>query len=96
MTVCVISANGERLMPTNRLGKVRRLLKANKAKIVNRHPFTIQLLYETSTYTQPIELCVDTGYQHIGLSVKSEKQEYHAAQYDLLPDEKKRHDDARK
>ena len=96
MTVCVISAGGERLMPTNRLGKVRRLLKSKQAKIVSRHPFTIQLLYETSSHTQPIELCVDTGYQYIGLSVKSEKQEYHAVQYTLLRDEKSRHDDARK
>ncbi|MBQ1187916.1 MAG: HNH endonuclease [Peptococcaceae bacterium] len=96
MSVCVISVHGERLMPTNRLGKVRHLLKNNKAKIINRHPFTIQLLYDTHTYTQPIELCIDTGYQHIGLSVKSEIKEYFSRQYDLLPDEKSRHDDARK
>lgn len=31
--VCVLSNNGERLMPTIRLGKVRRLLKDGKAKV---------------------------------------------------------------
>ena len=30
--VCVLSNNGERLMPTFRLSKVRRLLKDGKAK----------------------------------------------------------------
>ena len=38
--VCVLGNNGERLMPTFRLGKVRRLLKDGKAKIVKHHPFT--------------------------------------------------------
>ena len=46
--VCVLSNSGERLMPTFRLGKVRRLLKDGKAKIVKHHPFTIQLLYKSS------------------------------------------------
>ena len=53
--VCVLSNSGERLMPTFRLGKVRRLLKDGKAKIVKHHPFTIQLLYDSKTNTQPIE-----------------------------------------
>ena len=38
--VCVLSNSGERLMPTIRLGKVRRLLKDGKAKIIKHHPFT--------------------------------------------------------
>ena len=37
---CVLSKNGERLMPTIRLGKVRHLLKDGKAKIIKHHPFT--------------------------------------------------------
>ena len=35
--VCVLSNSGERLMPTIRLGKVRRLLKDGKAKIIKHH-----------------------------------------------------------
>lgn len=66
MPVCVLSANGERLMPTENYGKVRHLLKDGRAVIAKRNPFTIQLTYETSTYTQSIEMCVGTGYEHIG------------------------------
>ena len=94
--VCVLSNSGERLMPTFRLGKVRRLLKDGKAKIVKHHPFTIQLLYDSKTNTQPIEICEDVGYNYIGISVKSEFHEYVSVQYDTLQDEKEHHDDCRK
>ena len=94
--VCVLSNSGERLMPTIRLGKVRHLLKDGKAKIVKHHPFTIQLLYDSKTNTQPIEICEDVGYNYIGISVKSESHEYVSAQYDTLQDEKKCHDDCRR
>ena len=95
MAIAVLSKNGERLMPTECYGKVRNMLKDGRAVIVKHRPFTIQLTYETSTYTQPIELCVDAGYQHVGISVKSEKKEYVSAQYDLLKDEKEKHDTQR-
>ena len=94
--VCVLSNNGERLMPTFRLGKVRRLLKDGKAKIVKHHPFTIQLLYDSKANKQSIEICEDVGYNYIGISVKSESHEYVSAQYDTLQDEKEHHDDCRK
>ena len=94
--VCVLSNSGERLMPTFRLGKVRHLLKDGKAKIVKHHPFTIQLLYDSKTNTQPIEICEDVGYNYIGISVKSEFHEYVSVQYDTLQDEKEHHDDCRK
>lgn len=93
MSVFVISKKGERLMPTNRLGKVRHMLKDGRAIIYQRNPFTIQLTYETTEYIQPIEFCQDTGYQHIGTSVKSTAEEYVAAQHDLLLSEKENHDD---
>ena len=96
MVVCVISKYGEQLMPTSRLGKVRHMLKDGRAVIYKRDPFTIQLTYETTMYTQPIEMCIDAGYIHIGNSVKSESREYFSQQYDLFPDEKQRHDDQRK
>ena len=93
MTIFVISMHGERLMPTTNIRKVRKLLKAGLAKIVKHHPFTIQLLYETGNATQPIELTEDTGYQYIGVSIKSEKHEYVSAEYELLSDEKQHHSD---
>ena len=45
-------------MPTTRFRHVLLLLKDNLAKIVNRHPFTIQLLYESTEYVQDLELTV--------------------------------------
>lgn len=95
-TVYVMSVNGKCLMPTNRCGHVRHLLKDGKAKIVSRHPFTIQLLYESGEHTQPLEIGIDSGYIHVGVSVKSEQREFFSAQFDLLTDEKSRHDDCRK
>lgn len=94
--VFVISKSGERLMPTNRLGKVRHMLRDGRAVIVKRNPFTVQLTYPTSMHTQPIELCMDTGYAHIGVSIKTQRKEVISHQYDLLKDEKQRHDDCRK
>lgn len=88
MTVFVISKDGKPLMPTSRFGKVRHMIKDGRAVVYCRNPFTIQLTYDTTDYTQPIEICQDTGYQHIGVSVKSESAEYVSAQYDLLKGEK--------
>lgn len=50
--VYVLSKDGKPLMPTERHGKVRRLLKEKKAKVVNRTPFTIQLLYDSTEFVQ--------------------------------------------
>lgn len=44
--VLVLDMKGAPMDGTARFGKVRRLLRDGKAKIVNRYPFTIQLLYE--------------------------------------------------
>ena len=48
MLVYVLSKNGQPLMPTHRYGFVRRLLNSQKAKVIRRCPFTIQLQYDTS------------------------------------------------
>lgn len=68
MLVYVLNKDGQPLMPTSRCGKVRRLLKTNKAKVVKLCPFTIKLLYDSTTHTQPISLGVDAGSKTIGLS----------------------------
>lgn len=60
--VYVISADGQKLMPTLRNGKVRHLLKEGKAKICKYRPFTIQLTYDTPNQVQPIEIGMDSGY----------------------------------
>ena len=92
MTIFVLSKTDKPLMPTSNIKKIRKLLKNNRAKIVKHEPLTVQLQYETTSYTQPIELTEDTGYQHIGLSVKSEKHEFFSAEYTLLPNEKEKHE----
>lgn len=58
--VCVLDLNGERMMPTKRFGKVRRLLKAKLAKVVSHKPFTIKLLYQTKTHV--VENLNDNGF----------------------------------
>ena len=66
--VYVISSSGQPLMPTENHAKVRILLKNKKAKVIKRCPFTIQLAYDSTAYTQEITLGVDSGSKHIGLS----------------------------
>ena len=66
--VYVISKNGQPLMPTENHAKVRILLKNKKAKVIKTCPFTIQLAYDSTDYTQDISLGVDSGRKHIGLS----------------------------
>lgn len=73
--VYVLSIEGKPIMPTKRHSKVRRLLKQGLAKVVKTKPFTIQLLYETTTYTQNITLGIDSGYTYIGFSATTEKEE---------------------
>lgn len=58
--VYVQDIDGKPMMPTTRHGKVRRLLKDNKAVVVNTCPFTIKLMYKTSDYKQEIVLGVDS------------------------------------
>ena len=96
MVVCTVDKHGVPGMPTFNIKKIRRLLKEGKARIYKHRPFTVMLLYADSLATQSVEICQDAGYEHIGISVKSEKHEFFHEQYDLLPDEKQRHDDRRK
>lgn len=70
--VYVLNKDGQPLMPTNRHGKVRHLLKSGKAKVVKRCPFTIRLLYESTNYTQDLTLGVDTGSGTIGTAVSKD------------------------
>ena len=69
MHVCVINQHGRALMPTTPR-KARVLLKEGTAKIVGYNPFTIQLLYGTRGYTQPVTLGIDAGFEHIGFRSK--------------------------
>lgn len=84
MFVYVISKDGQPLMPTNRFGKVRRLLNSNKAKVVRRCPFTIQLLYEHKTIVvQEVVLGQDTGSKHIGTACVANGEVLYQSQVEL-------------
>ena len=72
--VYVISKNGQPLMPTENHTKVRVLLKSKKAKVIKTCPFTIQLTYDSTNYTQEITLGVDSGSKHIGLSATTKSK----------------------
>ena len=72
--VYVISKNGQPLMPTENHAKVRILLKNKKAKVIKTCPFTIQLTYDSTHYTQEITLGVDSGSKHIGLSATTKSK----------------------
>lgn len=86
MLVYVLNKDGHPLMPTERCGKVRRMLRDGKAKIINRIPFTIQLTYETTNIVQEVTLGVDAGSKHIGLSVTTEKKELYSGDVELRTD----------
>ena len=91
MVTFVLDKEGNPLMPTYNIRKVRKLLKQGRARIAGHDPFTIQLLYVTGSGTQPVEIAVDTGYVYVGISVKSEKHEYVSEERKLLTDEKQKH-----
>ena len=84
--VYVLSKTGQPLMPTENHAKVRVLLKQQKAKIVHRCPFTIQLLYDSTDYTQPVNLGIDAGSRHIGVSATTETKVLYEADVTLRND----------
>ena len=91
MLVYVLKQNGQPFMPTERFGKVRRLLKEKKAKVVRREPFTIRLLYEPETdVVQECYCGVDTGSKHIGVAVIGNDKVLYQSQTELRDDIKKK------
>lgn len=84
--VYVLDINGNPLMPTERHGKVRRLLKEGKAEIVKRCPFTVQLLYDSTKYVQEINLGIDAGSKHIGVSATTNGKVLYEADVELRND----------
>ena len=101
MLTYVLATDGSPLMPTYNIKKVRHMLKDGRAVIAgHKLGFTIRLTYtlpeQDVPQTQETEFCEDTGYQHIGVSVKSAKHEYVHMQVDTLTDEKSHHDAQRR
>ncbi len=95
MKVYVLNKHGRPLMPTTPR-KARLLLKRGKARIVGRDPFTIQLIYGSSGYTQPADLGIDAGYQNIGFSAVNEKEELFGGELKMLSEMSERITEKRK
>jgi len=86
LKVLVLNNHEEALMPCS-ARKARILLKNNKAKVVRRLPFVIQLNdYSSTGYLQGLTLGVDSGHSTIGLSVTSETKEFIALELQLRND----------
>ncbi len=66
MLVYVRNQDGSPLMPCTP-AKARKLLRAGRAKVVERCPFTIQLEWQCEGHVQPVELGVDKGSHVTGI-----------------------------
>lgn len=84
--VYVLDKDGHPLMPTENHAKVRILLKSGRAVAKKRCPFTIQLAYDSTTYTQEITLGVDAGSKHIGLSATTKNKVLYESDVELRND----------
>lgn len=73
-------------MPSQRYGKIRRLLKDGKAKVIRRCPFTVQLLYDTEDNVQDVTLGVDAGSKTVGLSATTKDKELFVGELELRDD----------
>ena len=85
MFVYVKNKDDKPLMPCHP-AKARILLKKGKAKVVDRTPFTIRLLYQADNNIQDVNLGVDAGSKYIGLSATTEKKELFKAEVELRQD----------
>ena len=80
-------------MPISRCGKVRRLLKSRRAKVVSRCPFTIKLLFEPKNdFVKECYCGVDTGSKHVGVAVVSNDRVLYQSQVELRDDVKRKMD----
>lgn len=88
-TVYVVGKNGLGLMPTTPR-KARKLVESGKAEVLFKVPYTIKLLYKTGANTQPTFEGTDTGSQHIGIAVTTDKKVLSKEEYALRSTMEKR------
>src|SRR6266699_5757138 len=85
MKVFVLSHTGTPLMPTTPR-RARIFLTTRRARMVTCEPFTIQLCFETTTYTQPVTVGVDTGSQTVGIAATANREVVFQAEMRLCTD----------
>lgn len=74
VNIIVQNADGSPLMPTHHYGRVKRMLKAGKARIVSVKPFVIRLTYQiVNPGLDTVTLGIDPGRTNIGLSLIDSK-----------------------
>ena len=73
--IYVVDTNGKPVMPTSRLGMVRRWLKSGQAIWYGNSRKTIQFVRPITAYVQEMTLGVDAGF-HLGMSVVGNQREY--------------------
>src|SRR5262249_27974924 len=83
--VFVLSQKGKPLMPTTPR-RARLWLKAKRARVVRQEPFTIQLRFLTTEYTQPAMVGVDTGSREVGVAATTNGQVLFQAEVHLRDD----------
>ena len=81
-------------MPTNP-ANARVLLKQGKAKVIQRTPFAIQLLYETTEHIQPVIVGIDDGGIHVGIAAVSKGKSLFQQEITLRSDIKSKLDTRR-
>ena len=82
------------LMPTYP-AKARYLLKQGKAKVIQRTPFSIQLNYETTEFTQDIVVGIDDGGIHVGVACVANDESIYQEEVNLRTDIKTKIDTRR-
>jgi hypothetical protein len=94
VNVYVLTRNGKPLMPTSPRD-ARKLLKENKAKVVKRCPFTIQMFGPCGESVQEITCGIDSGYENAGFNCLTEKKVLIAGEVKLDSRMKNRLDERR-
>jgi hypothetical protein len=85
MFVYVLNCHGKPLMPTSP-AKARLLLKAGKAKVVRKTPFTIKLRFGSSGYKQEVVAGMDTGSTRVGTAAVANGNVIYQAEVTLRTD----------
>ena len=84
--VYVLDIDGKPLMPTKRHYRVRQLLRHGEAVVVCAYPFTIRLTTEKIRFTQHVNLGIDSGTRHIGVSATTCNDTLYSAEAILRKD----------
>jgi len=89
MLVYVKNCKDEPLMPCSPC-VARKLLKNGEAKVVSRNPFTIKLLFNSSSYKQEVVAGMDTGSKSIGCAVISNGKVLYQSEVQIRQDVSKK------